>query len=81
MILLTWKSNWNIIEILTLIRENLIFYQNYNNYSHKFKPLKKLTMRFKDIVQPIKRGIKRGMNRFVSTSYTIADVSFELLKG
>ena len=36
---------------------------------------------FKDIVQPKKRGVKRGMNRFVSTSYTIADVFFEHLKG
>jgi hypothetical protein len=35
----------------------------------------------KDIVQPKKRGVKRGMNRFVSTSYTIADVFFEHLKG
>ncbi len=36
---------------------------------------------FKDIVQPKKRGVRRGMNRFVSTSYTIADVFFEHLKG
>ncbi len=35
----------------------------------------------KDIVQPKKRGVKRGMNQFVSTSYTIADVFFEHLKG
>ncbi|MFN9898715.1 MAG: hypothetical protein ACK55Z_07975, partial [bacterium] len=35
----------------------------------------------KDIVQPKKRGVKRGMNRFVSTSYTIADVFFEHLKS
>ncbi len=35
----------------------------------------------KDIVQPKKRGVKRGMNRFVSTSYTIADIFFEHLKG
>jgi hypothetical protein len=37
--------------------------------------------KFKDIVQPKKRGVKRGMNRFVSTSYTIADIFFEHLKG
>ncbi len=35
----------------------------------------------KDIVQPKKRGVKRGMNQFVSTSYTIADIFFEHLKG
>ncbi len=29
---------------------------------------------FKDIVQPKKRGVKRCINRFVSTSYTIADI-------
>ncbi len=28
----------------------------------------------KDIVQPKKRGVKRGANRFVSTLYTIAGV-------
>jgi hypothetical protein len=28
----------------------------------------------KDTVQPKKRGVKRGINRFVPTSYTIADV-------
>jgi hypothetical protein len=27
----------------------------------------------KDIVQPKKRGVKMGINRFISTSYTIAD--------
>ncbi len=26
----------------------------------------------KDIVQPKKREVKRGINRFISTSYTIA---------
>jgi hypothetical protein len=31
-------------------------------------------MDVKDIVQPKKRGVKRGTNRFGSTSYTIADV-------
>ncbi len=29
---------------------------------------------FKDIVQPNQRGVKRGTNRFASTSYTITDV-------
>jgi hypothetical protein len=29
---------------------------------------------FKDIVQPKKRGVKRGTIRFVLTSYTIADI-------
>jgi hypothetical protein len=29
---------------------------------------------FKDIVQPKKRGVKRGTNRFVSTSYAISDI-------
>jgi hypothetical protein len=29
---------------------------------------------FKDIVQPKKRGVKRGKNRSASTSYTIVDV-------
>ncbi len=28
----------------------------------------------KDIVQPKKRGVKRGTIRFVLTSYTIADI-------
>jgi hypothetical protein len=28
---------------------------------------------FKDIVQPKKRRVKWGINRFISTSYTIAD--------
>jgi hypothetical protein len=36
---------------------------------------------FKDIVQPKKRGVQRGINGFVSTSYTIADIFFEHLKG
>ena len=34
----------------------------------------------KDIVQPKKRGVKRGTIRFVLTSYTIADI-FLTLKG
>ncbi len=29
---------------------------------------------FKDIVQPKKRGVKRGTIRYVLTSYTIADI-------
>jgi len=29
---------------------------------------------FKDIVQPKKRGVRRGTIRFVLTSYTVADV-------
>ncbi len=36
---------------------------------------------FKDIVQPKKRGVKRGTIRFVLTSYTIADAFFDNLKG
>ncbi len=36
---------------------------------------------FKDIVQPKKRGVKRGTIRFVLTSYTIADIFFDNLKG
>ncbi len=35
----------------------------------------------KDIVQPKKRGVKRGTIRFVLTSYTIADVFFDKLDG
>jgi len=35
----------------------------------------------KDIVQPKKRGVKRGTIRFVLTSYTIADIFFDNLKG
>jgi hypothetical protein len=36
---------------------------------------------FKDIVQPKKRGVKRGTIRFVLTSYTIADIFFDNLKA
>jgi DNA-binding cell septation regulator SpoVG len=36
---------------------------------------------FKDIVQPKKRGVKKGINRFISTSYTIADAFQIQLKG
>jgi hypothetical protein len=35
----------------------------------------------KDIVQPEKRGVKRGTIRFVLTSYTIADGFFQHVKG
>ncbi len=35
--------------------------------------------RFKDIVQPKKRGVKSDTIQFVLTSYTIADVFFEHL--
>jgi hypothetical protein len=35
----------------------------------------------KDIVQPKKRGVNRGTNRYVSTSYTIANVVYVYLKG
>ncbi len=35
----------------------------------------------KDFVQPKKRGVKSGTNRFISTSYTIADVFQIHLKG
>jgi hypothetical protein len=42
---------------------------------------KRVEKGIKDIVQPKKRGVWRGTNRFVSTSYTIADVFFEHLKG
>ncbi len=37
--------------------------------------------RFKDIVQPKKRGAKRVTNRFVLPSHTIAEFVFEHLKG
>jgi hypothetical protein len=33
----------------------------------------------KDIVQPKKTGVKRGTNRFASTSFTIADGFFGLV--
>ncbi len=36
---------------------------------------------FKDIVQPKKRGVKRGTIRFVLTSYTIADIFLTHVKG
>ncbi len=36
---------------------------------------------FKDIVQPKKRGVKRGIIRFVLTSYTIADIFLDTRKG
>jgi hypothetical protein len=36
---------------------------------------------FKDIVLPKKRGVERGTIRTVLTSYTIADIFFEHLKG
>jgi len=36
---------------------------------------------FKDIVQPKKRGVKRGTIRFVLTSYTIADIFLTYVKG
>jgi hypothetical protein len=35
----------------------------------------------KDIVQPKKRGVKIGTNRFALTSYTIANIFFVHLKG
>jgi hypothetical protein len=37
--------------------------------------------KFKDIIQPKKRGVKRITNGFVLPSYTIADIFFEHLKG
>ena len=48
------------------------------SYFRKYE-IKKNT--FKDIVQPKKRGVKRGIIRFVLTSYTIADIFFDNLKG
>ena len=44
------------------------------NISANFLLLFKGHLPFKDIVQPKNRGVKRGTNRFISTSYTIADV-------
>jgi hypothetical protein len=35
----------------------------------------------KDIVQPKKMGVERGTIQTVLTSYTIADIFFEHLKG
>ncbi len=32
-------------------------------------------------MQPKKRGVKRGTNRFVSASYTIADVFLDTLRA
>jgi hypothetical protein len=48
--------------------------------SYKFSSIHKKTniMQIKDIVQPKKRGVKRGINRFISTSHTIADAFFLL---
>ncbi len=40
-----------------------------------------LSLLFKDIVQPKKRGVKRVTNRFVLPSYKIGDTFFERLKG
>ena len=37
--------------------------------------------KFKDIVQPKKRGVKRGTIQFVLTSYTIADIFLDTRKG
>jgi hypothetical protein len=58
--------------------------ENIFKISRKFHRSKQnfdLDFYIKDIVQPKKRGVKRGMNRLVLTSYTIADVFFEHLKG
>jgi hypothetical protein len=47
--------------------------------SQKFKMMKETLL--KDIVQPKTRGVERGTIRTVLTSYTIADIFFEQLKG
>jgi hypothetical protein len=43
--------------------------------------LNQILSQVKDIVQPKKRGVKRGTIRFVLTSYTIADAFFVHVKG
>jgi hypothetical protein len=40
-----------------------------------------LSFNLKHLVQPKKRGVKMGINRFISTSYTIADAFYIHLNG